>query len=451
MNTAAVLLSIALAAPALAGVPAPLHAAVWVEGLDKPVGFVQSPADPDVQFVIEQQTGKVRVIQNGALLPTPFLNIGPLLGAISGQQDRGLLGICFDPDYAATGRFWIGYTNNANDTVISRYRRSDADPLIADPASRFDLMLDGVGYVDQPYPTHNGGSMHFGADGFLYIIMGDGGNAGDPERRAQNPDTLLGKVLRIDARVPDNHPVGYTIPPGNPFLPANNPPVTGARPEIWAFGVRNPWRWSFDDFGPDATGAMLMADVGQQNWEEVNYQPAGLGGVNWGWRIREGAHNYRPDPPAAYEPLADPIHEYSHTIGLSITGGYVYRGASMCSHHGRYFFADFVFGKVWSFLLDNGQASDLRDHTIELFGGPQEEPFVSAFGRDARGDLYILQWIPGRIWKITSDDLPVPGDYAPDGAVNFADLNVVLSSFNNAYTFEDLNLVLGAYNTVCPN
>jgi glucose/arabinose dehydrogenase len=288
--------------------------------------------------------------------------------------------------------------------------------VTADPATRFDLRWGGAGgpaFIAQPFANHNGGHLAFGPDGYLYIGLGDGGSGDDPDHRAQNPLEFLGKMLRIDVGVPDAHPSGYQVPPGNPFI--GGVPVA-ARPEIWAFGLRNPWRYNFDDPAHGGTGALVIADVGQNRFEEIDYEPANRGGRNYGWRNREGLHDNVTSRPPAYLPLVDPIHEYDHAVGQSITGGFVYRGTALpANYRGRYFFADYVQGRVWSLALtiDGGgeaHASDLAEHTAELrasvaFGS------VSSFGVDAAGELYIVSYTLGRVFKIIGPPAapPVPG------------------------------------------
>jgi glucose/arabinose dehydrogenase len=227
--------------------------------------------------------------------------------------------------------------------------------------------------------------------------MGDGGSGNDPNHFAQDRSTLLGKMLRVDVGVLDTHPIGYVVPADNPFLSG------GARPEVWSFGWRNPWRYSFDDPARGGSGAMIAADVGQNQWEEVNYEPRGRAGRNYGWRNREGAHNNVTTQPPAFTPLTEPIHEYDHSVGSSITGGYVYRGV-FHTFRGRYFFADFIRSRVWSMALTVGQngeaqASDVREHTGEL-GGTSELANVASFGVDAAGELYIVSYGRGVILRI---------------------------------------------------
>ncbi len=298
------------------------------------------------------------------VLPNDFLD---LRGAISSGGERGLLGMAFAPD-ANTGRLFVNFTNASGNTVVARFRRST--PLAADPATRFDLRFNGAGgaaSIAQPFSNHNGGHLAFGADGYLYIGLGDGGSGDDPDHRAQNPQELLGKMLRLDVNVADGHAIGYQVPADNPFVSGG--PVA-ARPEIWAFGLRNPWRYSFDDPARGGTGALVIGDVGQGAFEEIDYEPRGRGGRNYGWRNREGAHDNVTSRPPAFTPLVDPIHEYGRSSGQSVTGGYVYRGRALGpAFTGRYFFADYVAGRVWSLALTidsqgEARASNLVEHTV---------------------------------------------------------------------------------------
>jgi glucose/arabinose dehydrogenase len=336
------------------------------------------------------------VVRDGAVADTDFLD---LTSSVRSGGEQGLLGLAFPPDAATTGRFFVNFTNTNGHTVVARFRRS-SNPLVADLSSRFDLRWNGpfgAPLIEQPFANHNGGHLAFGPDGYLYIGMGDGGSANDPNHFAQSRSTLLGKMLRVDVAVPDTHPIGYVVPTDNPFVSG------GARPEVWSFGWRNPWRYSFDDPVRGGTGAMIAADVGQNQWEEVNYEPRGRSGRNYGWRNREGAHNNVTTQPPAFTPLIDPIHEYDHSAGSSITGGYIYRGV-FPEFRGRYFFADFIRSRVWSMALAVGQngeaqASDVREHTAEL-GGTSELANVASFGVDAAGELYIVSHGRGVILRI---------------------------------------------------
>ncbi len=374
-----------------------LHALVYVSGLASPVAFVQDPTNPAVQFIVEQG-GRIRVVQSGTLQSTDFLD---LRGAISSGGERGLLGMAFAPDYPSSGRFYVDFTNPDGNTVVARFLRATTTPPTADPSSRFDLRWPtGLRSIVQPYANHNAGNLAFGPDGYLYIGLGDGGSGNDPENRAQNPAELLGKMLRIDVNVPDSDANGYVVPASNPF--ASSGPA-GVRREIWSFGLRNPWRYSFDLPSRGGTGALIVADVGQGAWEEVDYEPAGRGGRNYGWRYREGAHDNVTSIAPAYTPLVDPIHEYSHSEGQSITGGFVYRGSALPSaFRGRYFFADYVRGRVWSIGLTiaattgEATASAPTDHTAEL-GGTAVLGNISSFGLDARGELYVVNHTGGSI------------------------------------------------------
>jgi len=403
-----------------------LTATPFVTGLSEPVAIVQHPQLANVQLVIEK-AGRIRVVQNGSVLPTPFLNITT---KVESAGEQGLLGFAFAPDFAASGRVFVSYvikvpvTPGLGNSVIARFVLSGTNPLVADPASEFDLVWPGGNaFVTQPFGNHKGGNIAFGPDGMLYIGLGDGGSGGDPFNNSQNPTTLLGKMLRINVNVPNSDPQGYDVPGNNPFV--SMPGVLG---EIWAFGMRNPWRWSFDDPSHGGTGAMVMGDVGQGAWEEVNYEPAGQGGRNYGWRRREGAHDYDTSlpaftPPAPFPPipLTDPIHEYAHGPGSSVTGGIVYRGSALGSGFlGRYFFADFVQNRVWSLGLSigaGGQATvaNVVDHTAQV--GPASIG-VSSFGVNAAGELFIVS-LNGAVFLVlpaagpAPPPPPTPGGCAP--------------------------------------
>ena len=274
--------------------------------------------------LVAQQNGRIRLVRDGTTSAADFIDLS---SAIVAGGEQGLLGLAFPPDAAASGRFFVNFTNRSGDTVVARLRRATA--TTGDPASRFDLRWGGAGgaaFIAQPFANHNGGHLAFGPDGYLYIGLGDGGSGDDPGHRAQSPAELLGKMLRINVSVPDTHPIGYEVPADNPFVRGG--PVA-ARPEIWSFGLRNPWRYSFDDPARGGTGALVIGDVGQNRFEEVDYEPPNRGGRNYGWRNREGAHDNVTSRPPAYLPLAEPIHEYGRDSGASITGGIVYRGSAL--------------------------------------------------------------------------------------------------------------------------
>jgi glucose/arabinose dehydrogenase len=273
-----------------------------------------------VQLVVEQG-GRIRLVRDGIVSETDFLD---LRSATVSAGEQGLLGLAFPPD-ASSPHFFVNFTDRSGDTVVARFRRSTNNRLVADPASRFDLRWStGLAVIRQPFANHNGGNLAFGPEGYLYVGMGDGGSGDDPDHRAQNPGELLGKMLRIDVNVADSHPAGFQVPADNPFVD-----TAGTRPQIWDFGLRNPWRYTFDDPSRGGTGALVIGDVGQDRIEEIDYEPRGRGGRNYGWRNREGAHDYVTSRPPAFTPLVDPIFEYDHSVGASITGGYVYRGAAL--------------------------------------------------------------------------------------------------------------------------
>jgi glucose/arabinose dehydrogenase len=388
-----------IAAPASAQFRGQVH----VSGLTQPVAFVQDPAQADVQFVVER-AGRVRVVQGGTLLATPFLDLS---GLVSSGGERGLLSLAFPPGAAASGRFFVTFVNNAGHTVVSRFYRS-ANPLVANPATRVDLQWStGDRFISHPETLHYGGHLVFGADGYLYIGTGDGGEPNDASHQAQNLSKLLGKMLRINVNVDDGDPEGFDIPGDNPFAGG------GAAPEIWAVGFRNPWRFSVDDPARGGTGALLIADVGENAIEEINYEPAGRSRRNYGWRNREGSHLNDTSLPPAFEPLTDPIFEYDHGAGRSITGGFVYRGAAVPSMVGRYVFGDFVRGRVWSIALTRNPAtgeataSDVRDHTAEIAAGAAVR-FISSFGVDSVGELYVVNYGDGTIVSLKPGGGPAP-------------------------------------------
>jgi glucose/arabinose dehydrogenase len=372
---------------------AQIRAPVYVSGISAPVAFVQDPSDAATQYVVEQG-GRVKVVRNRSVQSTPFLD---LTSSVLSGGERGLLGLAFPPDYGSSGRFYVNFTRAPDGhTVVARFRRS-SNPLVADPSSRVDLVWStGLAFIPQPFSNHNGGCLAFGPDGYLYISLGDGGSGSDPQNNAQRTDQLLGKILRIDVNVPDGHPQGFVVPAGNAGLP---------RPEIWSLGLRNPWKFSFDDPARGGTGAMLIADVGQNAWEEVNYEPAGQAGRNYGWRNREGAHDHVTTIEPSIRPLVEPVFEYDHGVGRSISGGYVYRGTAMPTDRGRYFFADFVTRRLWSIALTvnastgEASASNLVEHTQEV-GGSGAVGNVSGFGVDAAGELYVINYSAGSILRL---------------------------------------------------
>jgi glucose/arabinose dehydrogenase len=385
----------------------PLHAdaslrlELVASGFTSAVAFVEDPVVPGT-FLVVTQDGVVHVISGGVTRETPFLDLRDL---VSRGGERGLLGLAFPPNAAESGRLFVNFTDRAGHTVIARFERRPDDPLVADPASRFDLQWpDGQRFIAQPYSNHNGGHLAFGPDGYLYLGMGDGGSANDPQNRAQSPDTLLGKMLRLDVNVAADDARGYVVPPDNPFVG-----LEGVLPEIWAFGYRNPWRYAFDDLGPGATNALVVGDVGQGAREEIDYEPAAAGGRNYGWRHREGSIATPGVPPAPVEfgPLIEPLFDYGRGRGQAVTGGFVYRGSALPDRFlGRYFFGDYGSGRVWSLGLamdaDAGEAVvvDEIEHTDEL-GGTRRG--LASFARDLAGELYLVTQ-GGDIYRMASDE-----------------------------------------------
>jgi glucose/arabinose dehydrogenase len=378
-------------------IEAQMRTQVIATGLINPVAFVVDPVDHATFYVVEQR-GTIRTLRAGSLASEFFLD---LRSQISVGGERGLLGIAFAPDAAESRRFFVTFTNPNGDFVLSRFTRRESGAV--DINSRLDLMWpDGRRFVPHPFSNHNGGHLAFGPDGYLYIGMGDGGSGGDPLNNAQNPASLLGKMLRIDVNVPDSDPRGYRVPEDNPFV--DRDPIA-ALGEIWAFGLRNPWRYSFDDWTRGGTGALVIADVGQNAREEVNWEPFARGGRNYGWRIREGRLPHDARTTAAYLPLAEPIHDYPRTDGMSITGGYVYRGAALAPmFNGRYFFADFVDGRVYSIGINLDERQEARAVDVleltNLLGGSNELGLISSFGVDPDAELYLVSYSRGRILKI---------------------------------------------------
>jgi glucose/arabinose dehydrogenase len=345
-------------------------------GLSSPLYLTTAPGDPSRLFIVEQ-TGAIRIFKDGAVLPTPFLNIS---GEILVGGEQGLLGLAFDPDYPSNGRFVVHYSDQLGDTHVSLFNVS-SNPDSADPASERVILT-----ADQPYDNHNGGQILFGPDGFLYLGLGDGGSANDPEGRAQSLGDLLGSILRVDV----HSGTSYAIPPDNPFVGQ-----AGIQPEIWSFGLRNPWRFSFDR----ATNDLYIADVGQNRFEEVDVASASSGnakGVNFGWNIMEGAHCLNGGS-CDQTGLTPPTFEYDHSQGCSITGGYVYRGSAVTALQGLYIFGDYCSGWVRSFRYQNATATELTDWPTLRPGGS-----ITSFGEDAAGELYVVVQ-GGSVFKIVPD------------------------------------------------
>lgn len=396
-------IAVTIAAP----VRAQVRGETIVRGLDNPVAIVADPT-ASARFFIVEQRGLIRTAQDGVLLEQPFLD---LRDEVSTGGERGLLGLALAPDYGESRRLYVNFTNRAGHTVVARFTRQLDDPARVERDSRFDLLWPtGQRFVEQPFSNHNGGHLLFGPDDYLYVGLGDGGSAGDPMNHAQRPDSLLGKMLRIDVGVPDADRRGYRVPEDNPFFGDDS---FSAHDEIWAFGLRNPWRYSFDAGTRGGTSALLIADVGQNAREEINFEPAARGGRNYGWRLREGRLSYDERGRAAFVPLIEPIHDYDRSVGASITGGFMYRGAALDpSFEGRYFYADFVSGRVFSIgvhLDEQGEAraDDEREHTAAL-GGRETLGMVSSFAEDDNGELLLLNYSTGAVIRIVPDFAIVP-------------------------------------------
>jgi glucose/arabinose dehydrogenase len=343
-------------------------------GFDSPV-FVTNAHDGSGRLFVVEQTGKIKIVQNGVVRPTPFLDIS---GLVSKGTEQGLLGLAFHPSYKTNGYFFVDFTGLDGATIIYRYRVSPTDPNVALRSSATKILIIG-----QPYANHNGGMIAFGRDGDLYIGMGDGGSSGDPGNRAQSINTMLGKILRINI----NGSLGtrhYLMPAGNPYIGR-----TGLD-EIWSRGLRNPWRFSFDRL----TGDLWIGDVGQARFEEIDRSLAPSSGLspgrnlNYGWRIMEGGHCYNPPTGCNRTGLVMPVVEYNHTEGCAVTGGYVYRGSQVPAIAGHYVFGDFCSGKIWMIPRGGGPKGLLFDTSMQ----------ISSFGEDESGELYVVDHA-GAIYK----------------------------------------------------
>jgi len=374
--------------------PSPQSLAIALEpvadGLERPVAIAHAGDGSGRLFIVEQG-GVIKIYDGTHVLPTPFLDITTIVNSSANEQ--GLLGLAFDPNYVTNGYFYVNYTSKsgvAGDTVVARYRRSTGDPNVADPTATVVLP------IAQPETNHNGGQLQFGADGYLYIATGDGGGAGDQHGtigNAQSLNTLLGKLLRIDV---NNANTGgglpYDIPPNNPFASDNNP---NTRAEIWAYGLRNPWRFTFDR----QTHDLFIGDVGQGSREEIDFQPAGSnGGENYGWRCREGDQPFNMTSNCNTATFTSPIIVYATPTNPcgAVTGGYRYRGSRFAQLSGVYFYADYCTGRIWG-AVQNGNAwtsSQLLD----------TDASISTFGEDQNGELYLADLAGGQIYRIVGTD-----------------------------------------------
>lgn len=397
-----------------------LDAVPVASGFARPL-FVTSPPGDARLFVLEQHTALIRIIAGGGVLPAPFLS---LAGQITTGNEQGLLGLAFHPNYSSNGFFYVNYTDTAGTTRVVRYQVS-ANPDVANPASAFEVMN-----FPQPFSNHNAGMMAFGPDGYLYIATGDGGSSNDPDNRAQTPTDPLGKMLRVD--VDGGSP--FAVPPSNPFV------GLGTHDErIWAVGLRNPWRFSFDR----GTGDMYIGDVGQNALEEINYQPSSSGGgENYGWKIMEGFECRGGGTACLPQPsLTLPVWDIAHPLARSITGGYVYRGAEIPHIQGHYFFGDFISAIVRSFRIQGGAAVDEQDWAADLGNIPN----IASFGEDAAGELYICSF-DGTVYKIVAQDSDNDGlsdfeeaDYGTDPDNFDSDFDLLTDAWEVANGYDPLD------------
>jgi glucose/arabinose dehydrogenase len=345
-----------------------------VGGLDSPLAVTHA-GDGSGRLFVAQQGGAIRIVRDGALVETPFIDIGE---RIRPGGERGLLGLAFHPDYPEDPRFFVNYTDEEGDTQIAAY---EVDPANGDLAVDEESRLLTIG---QPYANHNGGALAFGPDGYLYIATGDGGSGGDPHGFGQALDAVLGKILRVDVDTPSGDR-RYSVPDDNPFAATE-----GARPEIWHYGLRNPWRMSFDR----ATGDLWIGDVGQNAWEEIDVARAGTGGLNFGWNRMEASHCFRPDTGCEDPAFTLPITEYGRDEGgCTVIGGNVYRGAAQPALSGGYVFADYCAGLVWAIPADA-----VGPMPPVLVAETATRP--SAFGEDEAGELFVTDISSGELLRV---------------------------------------------------
>lgn len=363
------------------------------DGLTQPLYGKAAPGQPERLYLLEK-AGVIKVLELGGprvrLREQPFLDIS---AKVSTRSERGLLGLDFPADYVTSGIFYIHYNNLEGDTILARMTVDPKDRLRANPESEEILLQE-----KQPWANHDGGELCFGPDGMLYLGLGDGGAANDPQNNGQRPESVLGKIIRLDVSGGVGSP--YKVPEDNPFVGDDS-----FRPEVWAWGLRNPWRFSFDR----ETGDLWIGDVGQNKWEEVNFAPASSkGGENYGWRIREAAHPFNNDDPKPEVPLIDPIFEYRQGGPLnarSVTGGYVYRGSKIPGLRGWYVFGDYVSGQIWGLQQEGGELVGQVDLTPMLAGeaGKGAVPGLASFAEDASGELYVMSLSEGTVFRIDAD------------------------------------------------
>jgi glucose/arabinose dehydrogenase len=347
-----------------------------VDGFRAPLAVVSANDGSGRLFVVEQG-GLIRIVRDGQIDPDPFLDVS---SEISAGGEQGLLGLTFHPDFPDDPRFFVDYTNRDGDTQVSSFTVDASNPDRAIPASEERLLI-----VDQPYANHNGGDVEFGPDGYLYIALGDGGSGGDPHGNGQNLSTKLGKILRIDVDGATGDGI-YEIPKDNPFASTE-----GADPAIFLYGLRNPWRLSFDR----ATGDLWIGDVGQSHWEEIDVARAGTSGQNFGWNVMEGSHCFRPENACDETGLTMPITEYSHADGCTVIGGYVYRGSEQPALTSGYLFSDYCSGQIWAI---DPSLDGLREPVVVGQAGAT----ISSFGEDESGELYATALSAGTLLRVVA-------------------------------------------------
>ncbi len=407
--------------------PSQITTRLIAAGLSRPVWVTAIPGDNNRIFVLEKAVagaGRVRIVDNINTTPTvvatPYLTITP----VSTGNEQGLLGLAFHPNFASNGYFYVNFTNSAGATVIRRYTANPGPDTTfltsttANAASAFSIIS-----ISQPFSNHNGGWIEFGPDGYLYIGMGDGGSAGDPGNRSQNLNDLLGKMLRIDIDG-DDFPAdannNYRIPPDNPFAGA----IAG-RDEIWTYGLRNPWRNDFDA----KTGDLYIADVGQNNIEEISFEPStAIGGINYGWRCYEGTAAFSTGGCAPASTMVFPISQYTHSEGCSITGGVVYRGTNIPGLSGTYFYADYCTNFIRSYRYRGGAVTEAATRTTQLDPpGADTITSITSFGEDNQRRMYIVE-DGGQIWRMELSGTPAVGDSNGDGLINFDDISCFVTA-----------------------
>jgi glucose/arabinose dehydrogenase len=377
--------------PPVGTVPA-LKVTQLATGLSRPVLIKGAPGDNDRLYILEQ-TGQIRILKNGTVLPTPFLDLSGIVHVPTGGDERGLLGLAFHPNYAQNGRFFVYYTRETGspgDQVIAEYARSGTDVEVANP-----MAVDTLMTLPDTQGNHNGGTMEFSPiDGYLYIGTGDGGGANDDHGafgNALNLSSVWGKIFRIDVST-----TPYSIPNGNmTMIPPGNPTTGTIRPEIWDFGLRNPWRMSFDA----CTGDLYIGDVGQDQYEEIDVEPAGQGQKNYGWKVLEANYCFTPALDCNQPGLTPPVDFYDHGMGCSINGGYVYRGSAIPALRGAYFYGDYCTGLIQMFSWANGMKSATVNVTMDLDSFDMQ---ISSFGQDNAGEVYVVA-LSGSIYRIDAE------------------------------------------------